>query len=511
MYEVESAPCPFWGEDRNTKGGRDPLAIQNSSVMIYSDMVSGITNLTSRIRYNAFYCWLLTLIAEHIEIENIDSHKHQFRYLRRGELLFAYIMHFRYPDVTGSAGSTYAYNHDKGQILDLALGADIENKNTETGVYWKNPLGVFGQYYMGAMMQLRLVCPPDYSHSTYRPTPEGKKLQEIYSRAIDEHCEQLFWDAIYSGQIDVALLPQLESMALNNIKSEEELSEYRRILSSPDNLGGKEIYNRFNTIKLLLKYIDEYEVSTRDFVLSFLRVNLLDTLDAECKVPGENISWMLYEMNELAHSAYESYHFSILYSLNGDKPLPLDYLFKQLEDDYDSYSSYYQSNGVGDIELYDLYDRQKQHYKSRNYGALLYESLALLIKLKSHCDRYYDKLVEIAQKGDYQTHPGFVMNLLNRLLGNGPYENDWDTVKRILYMAINDHLSSSYAKSDVGQGLVHNYMLDEGVIWQLRDPDPVRTSPRLQNVIQYLEDVGLVKKEKETYLVTESGYNFMAL
>ena len=52
MYEVELMPSPFWGEDRNTKGGRDPLAIQNSSVMIYSDMVSGITNLTSRIDPN---------------------------------------------------------------------------------------------------------------------------------------------------------------------------------------------------------------------------------------------------------------------------------------------------------------------------------------------------------------------------------------------------------------------------------------------------------------------------
>lgn len=511
MYDLNMSLFPFWGEDRNTKGGRDPLAIQNSSVMIYSDMVSGITNLTSRIRYNAFYCWLLTLIAEHIEIENIDSHKHQFRYLRRGELLFAYIMHFQYPDVTGSAGSTYASNHDKGEILDLALGADIENKTNEGGVYWKNPLGVFGQYYMGAMMQLRLVCPPDYNHSTYRPTPEGKKLQEIYSRAIDSQCEQIFWNAIHTGRIEVDVLPKLKSMALNNIKSEEELSAYKRILSSPDNLGGKEIFNRFNTIKLLLNYIDEYEVSTKDFVLSFLRVNLLDVLENGCDVSDEKIAWMLYELNELVHSAYESYHFSILYSLSEDKPMPLDFLMKRLREDYESYRHYAESNTINELDIYDLYDRQKQHYRSHNFGALLYESLLMMIKIKSYCDAYHDKLIEVAQRGEYQTHQGFVIGMLERLLGNGLCLNDWQTVEKILYAAINDHLASSYAKSDIGQGLVHNYMLDEGLIWPLRNPEPVRTSPRLQNVIQYLEDVGLVKKDKENYIVTESGYNFMAL
>jgi hypothetical protein len=87
--------------------------------------------------------------------------------------------------------------------------------------------------------------------------------------------------------------------------------------------------------------------------------------------------------------------------------------------------------------------------------------------------------------------------------------NDWTTVERILYAAINDHLSSSYAKSDIGQGLVHNYMLDEGVLWPLRKPVPVRTSPRLQNVIQYIRDIDLVGKEGERYVVTESGYKFL--
>lgn len=507
MYEVNMIPNPFWGEDRNIKGGRDPLAIQNSSVIIYSDMVSGITNLTLHIRYNAFYCWLLTLIAKNVGNENIDSHKLQFKYLRRGELLYAYMMHFNYPDVTGSAGSTYAYNNDEGEVLNLAVGADIENKNSEKGTYWKNPLGIFGQYYMGAMMQLRLVCPPDSTHSTYRPTPDGVRLQEIYSRAIDSQCEKLFWDAIYTGEVRADVMPLLKSMALNNINGEEELEEYKQILSSPDSIGGDKLYNRFNTIKLLLSYIHSHEASTRNFVLSFLKDNLLNAVNQDCQVSREELSWMLYEMNELSHSAYEAFHFSILYKLTDGNPLSVEQLFRELKEEYDEYSSAFIPS---EWDIYQLYENQANIYKAdENYGMLLCESLQLMIGIQEICDKYHDALTDAAQKGGYQRHPGFVIELLHRLLGEQPYVNDWSTVERILYAAINDHLSSSYAKSDLGQGLVHNYMLDEGVLWPLRKPVPVRTSPRLQNVLQYIRDIDLVKKDGEQYIVTESGYKFL--
>ena len=507
MYDIELLPVPFWGEDRNIKGGRDPLAIQNSSVIIYSDMVSGITNLTLHIRYNAFYCWLLTLIARNVGNEYIDSHKLQFKYLRRGELLYAYMMHFNYPDVTGSAGSTYAYNNDQGDVLYLAVGADIENKNSEKGTYWKNPLGIFGQYYMGAMMQLRLVCPPDSTHSTYRSTPDGVKLQEIYSRAIDSQCEKIFWNAIYTGEVRADVMPLLKSMALNNINGEEELEEYKLILSSPDNLGGEKLYNRFNTIKLLLNYIHSHEASTRNFVLSFLKDNLLNAVNQDCQVTREELSWMLYEMNELSHSAYEAFHFSILYKLTDDNPLSVEQLFRELKAEYDEYSLTFTPS---EWDIYQLYENQANIYKEdENYGTLLCESLQLMIGIQEICDKYRDVLTDAAQKGGYQRHPGFVIELLHRLLGEQPYVNDWATVERILYAAINDHLSSSYAKSDLGQGLVHNYMLDEGVLWPLRKPVPVRTSPRLQNVLQYIRDIDLVRKEGERFIVTESGYKFL--
>jgi hypothetical protein len=51
---TEEKTEPFWAEFSFTATGRDPLAFQNSSVVIYTKMVVGITNVTNRIRYNVF-------------------------------------------------------------------------------------------------------------------------------------------------------------------------------------------------------------------------------------------------------------------------------------------------------------------------------------------------------------------------------------------------------------------------------------------------------------------------
>ena len=172
MYETSNKPFPFWGAKTTSKTGRDPLAVQNSSVVIYDNMVKGITNMTVRIRHNGFYCWLLTFIAERLIASNpskLDNLNEQIKYIRRGELLLAFTMQYNYPQVNGNIGSIYAQNNINAQILDLALGADLENKPK---VYWQHRLGGFGQYYLGVLTQLSLIFLPDNNHNTYRVTED---------------------------------------------------------------------------------------------------------------------------------------------------------------------------------------------------------------------------------------------------------------------------------------------------------------------------------------------------
>lgn len=508
MYEANEAPFPFWGAETKTKGGRDPLAVQNSSVVIYSDMITGITNVTGRVRYNGFFCWLLTFIAKRIasiDITKIDSPAEQIRLIRRGELLLAYINR----NVNGVSGGEFTGKYFDNDIIDLAWGADYENKSVHK-IYWQNSMGIFGQYYLGALLQLRLVYAPTPggSHKSYRVTQVGRKLAETFGQSLTENIKDLFWEGIYSGKIATEKLPLMSVMALDKIDNENELDEYLRIFRQPDrqDFTGTDICHRINSIRLLLEYIKEkgHETPSKGFVLSFLRYNFETVLGNINSAHDEQIAWFLYELNELAHTAYEAFHFAILYSIS-EEPQPLDNSLSGLKDEYDNYSH----DSIDTDDIYSLYYHILRCYKEKSYGELLYVATHLLIVLYKTIEPHLETLIKFAQHESYDImHPGFAPTLLIRLVDKT--ENaDWDFVENILYTAINDHLRSSYGKSTIGQGLVHNYMVDDGLIWKLRELRPGRTSPRLQNVLQYIEDMKWIKRSDEYYTIDTRGLSIL--
>ena len=55
-----------WGSKNNFITGLDPLGLQITSEATYATLLPGITNLTNRIRYYGFYCWLLDFYSKNI-------------------------------------------------------------------------------------------------------------------------------------------------------------------------------------------------------------------------------------------------------------------------------------------------------------------------------------------------------------------------------------------------------------------------------------------------------------
>ena len=90
-YKSEEIIIPFWAENKGFMTGRDALGVQNSSITVYGRLLPGMTNLTQRLRYYSFYCWLLS------EYDKIDpksvkkDFKNQYNFIRRAELIIAYI------------------------------------------------------------------------------------------------------------------------------------------------------------------------------------------------------------------------------------------------------------------------------------------------------------------------------------------------------------------------------------------------------------------------------------
>ena len=91
QYKVSDISNVYWACNDGFKVGRDPMGIQNSSIATYGCILPGLTNLTGHIRYYSLYCWLL---SEYDEMERNGETEdiHQYNFIRRAELVMAFIM-----------------------------------------------------------------------------------------------------------------------------------------------------------------------------------------------------------------------------------------------------------------------------------------------------------------------------------------------------------------------------------------------------------------------------------
>ena len=512
MFTVEDNSYPFWGHFPSASGGRDPLAVQNSSVVIYTSMIEGITNVTLRVRYNGFYCWLLNLIGKNIfEIDAslVDSKATQMRYLRRAELLLAYIMTNipEYKTVTGVSGSIFAQNHPSVDgFFDLAKGADVENGIANT--YWRNSMGIFGQYYVGVLMQLGLVCPPDSSHRTYRSTTDGDKLADAFGSNIPEEKSMLFWQSIFKGNISLDNLMTMREFALHSIPDGIELETYRDIIKGKDSINyiTEPTQYRIQSIRLLSNFLEKGETTTRTCVSDFLRYNFEQVIANDLQVDTVPLSWFLYEFDELAHTAYESFHFGLLYLL-ADDPLPLDKVLSEIEQGIKDLCEADNNSCLSDfltseMSIHEIYQQMFGRNLQREGILRIYDACHLLIKLHSTLEKYFPMLFEFAARSGFGfSRRGYAPELVDSLV-SGKENLPVDTfVEETIYRAINDHTYSSYQKSSIDGGLVHNYIIDEDTIRRFRKTNAVRTSPRLQSVLYYMEDLKWIAREETKYVV----------
>lgn len=107
---------PFWGASINLITGLDPLSLQTTSEATYSVLLSGITNLTNRMRYYGFYCWLLDF---YFKQETKGNSTEQYKFIRRAELMVAILMQSEREEVLQVTGSNFASNMIQYRIFLL--------------------------------------------------------------------------------------------------------------------------------------------------------------------------------------------------------------------------------------------------------------------------------------------------------------------------------------------------------------------------------------------------------
>jgi hypothetical protein len=517
-YNVDEIMEPFWAEYSDETSGRDPLAIQNSSVVIYTKMIIGITNVTNRLRYNGFYCWIFEKIIHNISKPN--SYTEQIRYLRRAELLLAYMMVDRFEGITGVSGSIYAARNISKKI-SLISGADWESKKEGYSLYWKFKAGVFGQYYSGVVRELRLVNhpQPELDVFIYTLTDKGRQLAFDYGANIPAASQNLFWNAVYSGEILREELFQLTPFALHIIpQTSKENSFYASMLLAEDDRKIEPTFHRRNTIKLILEFLAQTKDNIDYLPTSFLKHNYKEQVKFTLLPLNTASAWYLYEVNEIIHVVLEHFHACFLYQIDSS-PTEIEATIQNLIESVEkslategintsntTLMNLFSSHLENSVDLYEHFDSMGDAFKQGEYGDCLKSAIHTALRLFADCKPHIEQLKDFASLTENNfNRTGYAIELFEELI-----EPNWnlsisDYVKELFYYVINRHTFSSYYKTRVGQNLVHNYMIEETKAWRLRETVPNRTSPRLQNAVQYLCDVNWVSKNGKSLTISNIG------
>jgi hypothetical protein len=520
VYNNEEITEPFWADYPSSASGRDPLAIQNSSVVIYTKMMVGITNVTNRIRYNGFYCWLLQLILQKTKVKG--SVNEQIQFIRRAELLIAYMMVNEFPGITGVSGSLFA-SKNVGEHINLSDGADWGAKIPGHVLYWTFKGGVFGQYYSGVVRELGLINHPSTQLNIYTVTNNGMALANHFDSNLPDGLRETFWGYIFKGKLNLRDLAGLTPFALHQIPESSEAVFYRQMLLSRDDRSPEPTSYRKQTIKLLLKSLSGQVEGTTYLPYIFLKENYKRHISLSQLSKNAATAWYIYELNEVLHVTLEHFHCSLLWSIDVyPSPLDerLDWLVKQGISTLEDTGHVSDSNSFGDIlsyyaaikaDMYTHFDSMQTAFKEGQTGVCLSEALFCLACVYRDCQSQLSQIEELAVLPKYNfNRQGYAVLLLDDLISSRKELLLDEYMRTVFQLVINLHVFSSYSKTRVGQSLVHNYFIEDGMIWRARETTPRRTTPRLQNTVQYICDVGWVSYSENQLHITELGKTLLA-
>jgi len=298
---------PTWSQPSRPTLGRDPLGIQATSVRIYRDLVPGITNVTNRLRYYSFYCWV---IHNYEQTQHVDDQSKWRIFVRRAEALYALASEIEDPAHTGGlAGSdwarAYLKEHQGGRI-ELRKHTDKPGESGE-GQYLLASRGNFGQFYIRSMTEIGML-----QRSTGIPLvsrPRGQELAEAFSAAIGAPAESLIASVLATGRLDWEAAERIgkavHPASINGNSKEMRLLRDFLVAKTPDLLDGTP---RRSSAWLLLDLaqrgvsLDDEIAIRRAFYYRLLPGN------KPYRQEGTIIDrWRIYQANELCHTALEAW------------------------------------------------------------------------------------------------------------------------------------------------------------------------------------------------------------
>jgi hypothetical protein len=519
MYTKDSYKNPFWAENSGFMTGRDPLGIQNSSITVYGLLLPGMTNLTLRLRYYGFYCWLL---AEYEKLHTNQEKKtiqHHYNFIRRAELALAFITLVNHPGQSSIVGSMYV-NDNLNEInslgyYDIYKGADKERKAKNISesyrVYWDYISGALGQYYLGSLINLDLV---EVSEHFILIKNKGKKLAEAFSENISRDNQSMFLSIVELGRLDQRQIESLEQFAINSIKTEsDEWNVYNEILIEKDGdrfktYNGSYTSNRKTSIKLYLEYWKENNKH-----LSFPRTQY--TMVSKSEYTSTRFGWYYYFINEAIHYCIETLFWALLVELDGNQMALkdfIDHMTSLINSETQKYG-FKEDHSIKDIlsniDEIDLIDEINILEKLTKSELNNIEASSLSIKLLFHV--YISISDNIEEMKSFENlyglnnQKGVVTEHMKVFIDDLISYNYSSYLAKVVKIIINDHISTAYRKMGNGESNLLKFIIEDGVIGHIQTMQPKFTNPRTRTLHNFLSDLSYINENG----LTEKGNNFL--
>lgn len=248
------AGFPEWTE-LGQDGGLDPLGMQRPIEAIYQSLLPGISTITLRFRYYAFFVWMLEVYAK----QNGNTDPVAFRrFQRRCETLFALVA-ARGSTELGVAGIDWAHKQLSGvlenpdTIIDFSVGADPEADLNKR--YLRNKGGAFGGIYATQMYEMGLITLGNDENPISVCSDRALPLVNAFSEQLGD-LAVLFLGCVKNGKVSLVDLDSLAPMKPSEvIAGSKEHSLLVNVLlgrvssaSAPDRL-------RRSTARMLLQLI----------------------------------------------------------------------------------------------------------------------------------------------------------------------------------------------------------------------------------------------------------------
>ena len=525
-YKLESYQQPFWAKSGNFVRGRDPLGVQNSSISVYASLLPGMTNLTLRLRYYGMYLWLLDQYDKLPEANVFKKDQQaQYTFIRRAELILAFVMINKHPNEQSVIGSQYVGENideikEKG-FYDISQGADKHKDTPKGSVYWDYTSGALGQYYAGSLIALNLIqITSGYFHRTEN---EGKALAEAYNKSIATNTAQLFLQRIKEGKLYREDIYFLDEIALNReYKNTPEGTFYMKMLLSNDGLKSKKAdqelpSQRKESLKLFLTLLNETDDTKSWLTLPQTSYQTCLT-KAKSEVQEATFGWYYYYLNELAHHSLETVFWGLLVEMDKGaytlqkfikyitssvikaannhiiaiKKMQLADVIKELTPET--------NKTLGYIDKIDVSVKSNESIKGITEGIFAFLCLYRDNQRKLHEANEYALNHFLHQKR------GNALEVFQTYIASCREVPFQTFVEKLVQTLLNEHIAIAYNKMGNGNKNLLKFIIEDNYLVHIETMKPNFTNPRLKTLHNFTKDLYLVNDKDE---LTEEGQELL--